>query len=653
MILPTSLKKLVAIFRGEVSPILILLSVALGFWFGLTPGWYGVHVVLLVLALILNVHVGIFLMFAAIGKALCFAAAPVLFHVGKWAQGSLAPILDFFAALPIVGITDFARCSVAGSLIIGPVVGIVCGLLLARSVSAFRRAWLKLEENSDAFRKWHSNRWVRLLDRLLIGKRTKDVRSVLKRRPRIIRMAGVAVAVAVLIVSAVGLYFVQGDRLTDFAAASLTKANGAEVNLERLNLAVLSGKVSATGLQVTDPEKPANNRIAVAQLTADASLWDLSRGRLVMDDVLLAEVQFDQPRGSAGTLTAPRPEAPAPQFDPAQFDLAMVDIDKLETYFRKTEEARGWFEKLADWLPEGKEEAPPPPPPVPEHYLEYLTARAATPPTPRLVVKRAVLDDVRIPAREIGNSTITCTNLSDAPAAAGLPVTIALESKDRKTSLKIVCRYDRPEGGAEISGTVGDVDLRELQAELNPNNPVTFEGGTATAAISGAATRQTIDLGIQVQTQGMQARTAGGGLFGLDPQVTSEALRVLENVQTTLRLVGPTAQPRLVFDRPALTNEFKQALVNAGKAELARRVDDALAEQLPAGIPKTGDVLENPLGAAGDAVGALLSGQKQDKQEEDKQEEGKKKKEEAEKKEKDKDDALSRLKDRLKEKKKP
>ena len=647
MIFPTSLKKWIAVFRGEVSPILILLSVAFGFWFGLTPGWYGVHVALLVLALILNVHVGIFLMFAAIGKGLCFAAAPVLFHAGKWTQGALSPVLDFFAALPIVGITDFTRYSVAGAFVLGPVVGVVCGLLLSRSVSAFRRKWLQLEENSDSFRKWQSKRWVRMLDWLLIGKRAKDVGAVLKRRAKIIRIPGVIIAVVVLAASAAGLHYVQGDRMTDFAAESLTKANGAEVDLASLNLSPFSGRVTATGLQVTDRENPANNRIAVEKLTADVGLFDLSRGRVLMDDIVLVGVAFDQPRATAGVVTEPLLKLPAPQFDPAQFDLTMADVRKLEAYFKNMEEVRGWFEKLAEWLPPSEEEAPPPAAPVPEHYLEYITVRAPVPPTPRLVVRRALLEDVQIPAEQLGNSTITCLNLSDAPAGAGLPVTIELRSKERPTSFKIVCRYDRPEGGAEISGTVGDVDLRELQAQLNPRNPVTFEAGTATATVSGAATRQTIDLGIQVQTQGMHASTAGGGLFGLDPQVTSEALRVLENVQTTLRLVGPTTQPRLVFDRPALTNEFKQALVSAGKEELARRVDDLLADQLPGGVPKTGDVLEDPLGAAGDAVGAFLSGQKEG----DEQKEGEKEAEEEEDKKKDKDDALAKLKERLKKKK--
>jgi len=128
MILPKSLKSYIAIFRGDVSPALIVLSVALGF------------------------------------------------------------VLDIFAAVPIVGLTDFARCSIAGSLVVGPLLGLVAGLLLARSVGGFRRAWLTLEENSEAFKKWHDNRWGILLDRLLVGKRTQDVRAALERKPKYIRI---------------------------------------------------------------------------------------------------------------------------------------------------------------------------------------------------------------------------------------------------------------------------------------------------------------------------------------------------------------------------------------------------------------------------------------------------------------------------------
>ena len=65
MIVPKPIRKFAALFRGDVAPTIIVLSVALGFWFGLTPGWYGIHAVLLVLVLVLNVHLGLFLVWAA------------------------------------------------------------------------------------------------------------------------------------------------------------------------------------------------------------------------------------------------------------------------------------------------------------------------------------------------------------------------------------------------------------------------------------------------------------------------------------------------------------------------------------------------------------------------------------------------------------
>ena len=134
MITPRWLRKWIAIFRGEVSPVLILLSVALGFWFGLMPGWQGLHVLLLVAVLVLNVHVGIFLVFAGLGKAVCYAAAPVMFHTGALMQDALGGLLRFLSAIPIIGLTDFSRYAVAGAVVIGPVVGVLCGLALARAV---------------------------------------------------------------------------------------------------------------------------------------------------------------------------------------------------------------------------------------------------------------------------------------------------------------------------------------------------------------------------------------------------------------------------------------------------------------------------------------------------------------------------------------
>jgi uncharacterized protein (TIGR03546 family) len=252
MLLPRFIRKLLAVFRGSVSPVLIFVSITLGFWFGLIPGWSGFHTVIVALVFVLNVHLGLFLLSAGIAKGLCFAAAPVLYHIGQGVHEYLPGLLSLLAAIPIVGMTDFSRYSVAGAFVAGPILGAVAGLLMARSVIGFRRMLLKFEEGSDKFRKWYSKRWVRILDRLLIGKRTKDAKALFTAKTKIFRKAGVAIAVLIVLISAGALTLAKNTVVKNYFASTMTRANGAEVNLESLDLSALAGSVSATGIQVTD-----------------------------------------------------------------------------------------------------------------------------------------------------------------------------------------------------------------------------------------------------------------------------------------------------------------------------------------------------------------------------------------------------------------
>ena len=75
---------------------------------------------------------------------------------------------------------------------------------------------------------------------------------------------------------------VSADGVAPFTATdTLTRANGAEVNLEDLAISILGGGVSASGLQVTDAKQPAQNQVAVETIAADASVYDLLLGKLV------------------------------------------------------------------------------------------------------------------------------------------------------------------------------------------------------------------------------------------------------------------------------------------------------------------------------------------------------------------------------------
>lgn len=580
MILPRFIRKMLAVFRGSVSPVFILLSVALGFWFGFVPGWSGFHTAVVIVVLILNIHTGLFLLSAAIGKSLCLAAAPLMFHIGAAVQNYLGPLLSLLASIPLVGITDFSRYSVAGAIVVGPVIGLVAGFLLSRVVISFRRTLLKFEEGSEQFKKWYSNRWVRILDRLLIGKRTKDAKALFTAKTKIVRKAGAAVAAIVLVVSIIATTLVKDSTIKDYATKTMTRANGAEVNVESLDLSMLTGALSLSGLQVTDAEKPQNNQLSIEKITADASVYNLLTGKIVVEEVEISNVKFNQKRSTPGKVIEAELEEKPPVFDPCDFKVEVADLSKLEGYFKDAKAVKEWLQKVSKWLPRGKEKAVTGPEEIPQKYLDYLEARAIVPPSPRVLAKQIKLDNVEIPSQLFGNSSAMLENISDSPQTAKLPVTLEIKSHDTAAHLNITFDFSSDEQAPRVSGTFSGLDLSKIQSNLSSKSTLVFEKGTASGQLEGLVTNEAVDLAINVGIRNMKAKAQGEKVFGLSSKTTSEALGYLENLNTTIRIVGPATEPRLVFDTKDLQENLKQALVKAGKDRLAQEIDKQIGKEL-------------------------------------------------------------------------
>lgn len=611
MILPRPIRKMLAVFRGGVSPLIIFLSITLGFWFGLIPGWSGFHTVIIILMLILNIHLGLFLLSAGIGKALCFAAAPVLYHIGLNIQNYLSGLLNFLASIPIVGMTDFDRYSVTGAIVAGPIIGGILGLLMAQSVIGFRRTLLKLEEGSEKFKKWYSNRWVRILDRLLIGKRKKDAKALFSAKAKIIRKAGVAVAVLVLAISAIATILVKNDMAKDYAATTMTRANGAEVNLEGLDLSVLTGAVSASGIQVTDAKNPQNNQVAIEKIAADAGLYDLLLGRLVMENVEVSGVRFDQKRATPGKIVEADVEEEPAAFDPCEFSVKTTDISKLENYFKDAKALKERLQKMRKWLPKAKTKAGTQPREVPQKYLDYLDAQADVPASPRIMAKRVLIDKVQIPSPMFSNSKILLKNISDSAQTANLPVTLDVNSYDTGASVNATFDYSSKGQAPLVSGNFEGLDLSKIQSNLSSDKGLMFETGVASGKFEGQLTDEFIDLTINVAIRDLKAKAQGDGILGLDSKTTSEALEVLKNLNTTVRVVGPVTEPRLVFDVEGLKEELKNALIKAGKERLSKEIDKQIGEQLDKAPDEVKDALKESKGLL-EGLGGLLK-EKDDK----------------------------------------
>jgi hypothetical protein len=172
--------------------------------------------------------------------------------------------------------------------------------------------------------------------------------------------------------------------------------------------------------------------------------------------------------------------------------------------------------------------------------------------------------------------------------------------------------YTTDEPTPEVSGTFGGIDLSKMQSGLSQDSGIMFEQGKASGKFSGKVTDQLIDLAINVSLENLQARAQGDGILGLDAKTASEALEVLKNINTTIRIVGPVTEPRLVFDVKGLQDEFKKALVEAGKQKVAEEIDKQIDKQLGDKVPdEVKDVLKDK--KLLDGLGGLLGGKKDDK----------------------------------------
>jgi len=86
----------------------------------------------------------------------------------------------------------------------------------------------------------------------------------------------------------------------------------------------------------------------------------------------------------------------------------------------------------------------------------------------------------------------------------------------------------------------------------------------------------------------------------------------LKNIDTKLRLVGPLSEPRLALDSDGLSSQFKNALVDAGKARLADEIDKQLGKHLGDKLPEPAkDIIDKTIKDGLGGIGDLLKKKKE------------------------------------------
>ena len=575
MFLPSDIRKVLALLRGQISPVLAGLAVGLGFWFGLIPGFFGIHAVLIVLLVLLNIPIGAFIVAAGLGKTASLAIAPVLYHTGGFVQGHLGGLTALLSKIPIIAITDFNRPALVGALVIGPILGVILGIATGQVVLAFRRTWLKLEANSEKLRAWQSKKWVRALDWIMLSASAKDAKTAMAAKTVYIRKGGVVLAVLLLIIFGVVSFFFRNEVVRTKGKQLLTQANGATVDIDKVELSPASGKVMIAGMGFTDNQNPSQNKFQVAEVSTQTDVYQLSLGKLVLDQVKVSDIGFNRPRATPGQVLPRAPEDPNAKWSLGDLGVTPENIGK---YIQDANQIKTWIEKIRPYLPSGK----PAPNEAPHKYLEYLTATTANQ-AYRFLAKSVILDKVHLPDSLFGTSRMTLSNLNDAPTATGLPIELDLQS-EQGPKVKLAMHFDSPEAAGKVTGSFEGLDLGKLQSGLNKGNALSFQGGKVLGQFEGRLTQQGIDLTVMAKLNDLQA-AAGKGLFGLDSKTTQEVFSTLKDLDVKLQIIGPLNNPRIAFDTKGLEATLKDKLIQAGKQkavdEINKQIDKNLGDKLP------------------------------------------------------------------------
>jgi len=602
------LRKIGKFVRGGVTPSQVFLGFLLGSLIGLTPGVNGTLLIGIALVILLNANGGMVVLGLALGKVLCIAAAPVTFEIG-YALIHRAGIEGLFRAAaetPVVAWMDLHHYCLTGGLAVGIVLGIVGGVLLGQLVNGIRKGVVAAGDHSEKLQKLTANPIVRLVMRVVFGKKKGALDELAGRKSPLIRKAGLIVCALLVVAVLAGQFLLVDVFFQDALRDGLAGAVGAEVNVDKASLSLLGGRLDVHGLQVTDPDKPTHNLFQAESLVGHVSVSGLLTKRLIVDKLQIVDARGDAKRSAPGEVfaKAPRPEPPPSD-------------DDLSAYFDQARQLREWLQKAQEYL--DQRDANEPEPPSAEDVEQdkqrlrdlaraqgyfALSAQGILSRRPACVIRELDVRPLTVP--QIAEPlTVLGKELSTSPQRHDKPASLTITAGER-TLLATRLDFQKPDGEHHLKLDLPPMSIRDVG--LSDRAGLDVSDGTAEVRVDdGIFTNRTITkLPFAVTLRDLKASAKQGkGLCGLDPKASAEALKHLQKITLGGTLSGPLTAPKLTLDEKAILTAMKDALVGAGKAELAKQAD--------AQIQKLGSQVTRKVGgevgkAVGDTAGGLLKG---------------------------------------------
>ncbi|MEM1184882.1 MAG: hypothetical protein AAGI53_07745 [Planctomycetota bacterium] len=614
------------LLRGKATTFQIGSACVLGGLIGAQPGFMeapGIVTLLGACLLILNANLFFAGLVAGVTKLASLALIAVQFEIGMiLIDGPLQPLAKAAINAPVLAWFGVDNYVAVGGLAVGAVIGIVAAVALVKTIAGFRKKMADLEENSDRYKKWSSQGWVKLLSWLLIGgnKGKKSYEELVENKGLPIRIPGVIVATLLVGVVAALPFVLTDGVVTSVVRSELGKANGATVDLESASVDLQTGKATLVGLQIADRANLDRNLVQAQAIDADFSTGDLLRKRYTFDQVVASEVKRDTTRATRAELIG----------DPDRSDTPPSDEDSgpLEDYIEKAEEWKERLDQIKDWLeqqtrssdedsdgsgsdPGTNPDGSPADPTAPQESLKDRLRRLARESGYASVTAdhlvddhpRALIRELRVEGIESETDPrvydLVGTNVSTDPSKVEEPGVIHVTSRD--DVVDVTLSVPGSQGGVPtLAATLTDLPADDLAAELQTGDEPPFLGGTVDIALNAELPSAMIDAPIVATLHNTTLN-----VLDLGPQSIGK-------IQLPVHLSGPIDNPSIRVER----GEIIEALKEAGKSEAAAKLTAEAEKRLNDAAAKVGiDVPDDLADKAKKGISSLFG--KPDKDEDD------------------------------------
>ncbi len=130
------------------------------------------------------------------------------------------------------------------------------------------------------------------------------------------------------------------DRIVKYAIESTaSQAVGAEVNVGEVSHRFSPFGFTLSKIEITDPSAPENNQLQIGSASAEVDLLPFVMGKVIIDELILDEVLFQQPRRTPGEVFRAPGETVIDQFAPEDIELPSVDEILAKSPLRTTQAA--------------------------------------------------------------------------------------------------------------------------------------------------------------------------------------------------------------------------------------------------------------------------------------------------------------------------